>query len=443
MGRHRVAFAALVVLCSVVLAHSYVTSPASAAISEYDQQATLDPTAREEVVPDRNGTTVVSGHGIDGDSAALVAFGPDGSVRYYNDTYHGYFDVDPVEGTESTVEYVAERPYDNESCNAKCTLSVVERVNLTTGELTRVYRRIIPQDRGANWHDVDRVGDHRLLVGDIHRDEMYVVDTKTGLTRWEWEVQHDFPISGGGEYPTDWAHLNDVEKLPDGRYMTSLRNQDQVVFVDPETGMQDDWTLGADDEYSVLYEQHNPDYIPKSEGGPAVLVADSLNHRVVEYQRTNGSWEQSWVWSDERMQWSRDADRLPNGNTLVADTNGNRVVEVNESGDVVWSIDFYSPYEVERLGTGDESAGGPSAERANLTSQRVSGDSGDTETTVVAGVKPQKLLNGLSYMLPVWMGVTDAFVAAMLALTAIVWVIVELRALVPPISLRSPFEFER
>lgn len=440
MRRHRVVFAVLVVLCSVALAHSYVTSPASAAISEYDRQATLDPTAREEVVPDRDGMTVVSGHGIDGESAALVAFGPDGSVQYYNETYHGYFDVDPVKGTNATVEYVAERGYDSDSCNAKCTVSVVERVNLTTGELTRIHQRIIPQDRGANWHDADRVGDHELLVGDIHRDEMYVVDTQTGLTQWEWEVQNDFPISGGGEYPVDWAHLNDVEKLPDGRYMTSLRNQDVVVFVDPETGMQKNWTLGEDDDYSVLYEQHNPDYIPESEGGPAVLVADSLNHRVVEYQRNGDDWEQSWVWTDERMQWSRDADRLPNGNTLIADTNGNRIVEVNESGGIVWSIDFYSPYEVERLGTGDESAGGPAAEKAGLDSQRVSGKS---ETTTVAGVTPQKLLNGLSYMLPVWMGVSDAIFAAILALTAIVWVILEAWAVLPPFSLRSPLQFER
>ncbi|MFC4550958.1 MULTISPECIES: arylsulfotransferase family protein [Halorussus] len=441
MRRYRAVFAVLLLVCSASLAYSYVSSPASAAVSKYERQATLAPGERAEIVPPREGITVVAGHGMHGESASLVAFNPNGTVRYHNDTFHGYFDVDPVKGTRTTVEYVAERAYEGSSCDGKCTLSVVERVNLTTGELLRVYERVIPADRGANWHDVDRVGEDRLLVGDIRKDEVYVVNTTTGLTEWEWEAQTEFPISGGGPYPADWAHLNDVERLPDGRYMVSLRNQDQVVFLNRSTGMQSNWTLGADDDYSVLYEQHNPDYIPKSEGGPAVVVADSLNHRLVEYQRVNGSWERTWTWADDEMRWPRDADRLPNGNTLVADTNANRVLEVDRQGDVVWSVDFYSPYEVERLGTGDESAGGPSAKQAGLESR--GGDGASETTTVVAGVKPLKLLNGLSYMLPVWMGLRDAAVVGVMALSALAWAAFEVWALLPAVTLRWPFRFSR
>jgi hypothetical protein len=75
---------------------------------------------------------------------------------------------------------------------------------------------------------------------------------------------------------------------------------------------------------SLFYEQHNPDYIPEERGGPAVLVADSENGRVVEYGRTpgngtpvtDGTWERTWQWRDGRLQWPRDADRLPNGGWL-------------------------------------------------------------------------------------------------------------------------------
>ena len=437
MRRYRVVFALIAVLCASTLGYSYVSSQATAAVASYERQADLPVDERAAVVPPRENVTVVAGHGMKGESAALVAFGPSGTVLYHNDTYHGYFDVDPVKGTRMTVEYVAEHNYEGDGCDGKCTVSVVERVNLTTGDVDRIYSRIIPADRGANWHDVDRLGEHRLLVGAINTDEAYVVNTTTVMTTWEWSTKQAYPISGGGPYPADWAHLNDVEKLHDGRIMLSLRNQDSVVFVDPQTGVQQNWTLGADGAHDVLYEQHNPDYIPKSEGGPAVVVADSLNDRLVEYQRANGTWNRTWVWSDERMKWPRDADRLPNGHTLVADTNAHRVLEIDRQGDVVWNISFYAPYELERLGTGDESAGGPSARAADLRSQGAVED-GDRVETSVAGFTPRKVVNSIAFILPLWMGLWDAAVAVILALTLLAWAVVEYRNSSLSVSFRWP-----
>ncbi|WP_208023514.1 arylsulfotransferase family protein [Halorussus pelagicus] len=427
MRRYRVAFALVVLVCASTLGYSYVSSPANAAVTTYAQQADLPADERTQVVPTRDNVTVVAGHGMKGESAALVAFGPDGRVLYHNDTFHGYFDVDPVTGTEMTVEYVAERNYEGDDCDGKCTVSAVERLNLSTGDIERVYSRIIPADRGANWHDVDRLGEDRLLVGAINTDEIYVVNTTTGMTTWEWSTKQAYPISGGGPYPADWAHLNDVEKLADGRIMTSLRNQDAVAFIDPETGVQGNWTLGEDGAHDILYEQHNPDYINESNGGPAAIVADSLNDRIVEYQREDGSWEQSWVWSDDEMKWPRDADRLPNGNTLIADTNAHRVLEVNETGETVWSAEFYAPYELERLGTGDESAGGPSAAAAGLDSRGADSVPNASETTSVAGFTPRKVSNSISFVLPVWMGMIDGALALLLALTLLVWAVLEYR----------------
>ena len=131
-----------------------------------------------------------------------------------------------------------------------------------------------------------------------------------------------------------------------------------------ETGVVENWTLGSDDDHDTLYEQHNPDYIPAERGGPAIVLADSENDRVTEFQReggagADGEWERAWTWSDDRLEWPRDADRLPNGNTLVTDTDGGRVLEVAPNGSVVWSVGVRGGYDAERLGTGDESAGGP------------------------------------------------------------------------------------
>jgi hypothetical protein len=297
----------------------------------------------------------------------IAAVRADGSRLYFDDSLRVYNDVDPVPGTNATVVYVGANRLNPDECDAMtaCWLNVVERVNLTTGAVQRVYEHRT-SIRHGQWHDVDRVNDTHLLVADIALDRVFLVNVSSGIYEWTWSAQEDLPLSSGGPFPRDWTHLNDVELLPDGRVMVSLRNQDRVVFVDRQTGMQEGWTLGAEDDYSILYEQHNPDFIPEAMGGPAVLVADSENDRVVEFHRTEvsdgeraGEWREVWSWSDDRLDWPRDADRLPNGHTLITDTDGGRIVEIDADGTVVWSIEVEGAYDAERLGTGDESAGGP------------------------------------------------------------------------------------
>jgi hypothetical protein len=381
--------------------------------------------------------------------AELVALAPDGSVYYYNDSHTRYWDVDPVPGTKATVEYVYAEHLDADECDAEtlCTRNGVERVNLTTGETTAVYSRITPGKHSTRWHDVDRLDDDRLLVADIDRDRAYVVNTTTDALEWEWDAQSAYDTSSGGPYPEDWTHLNDVESVEiDGRdvVMLSLRNQDQVVFVDPDRGLLEEWTLGSEDDYDTLYEQHNPDFIPPERGGPALLVADSENGRVVEYQREDGDWERTWTWRDERLQWPRDADRLPNGNTLVTDSNGNRILEVAPNGSVVWSADLGFPYEAERLGTGDESAGGEAAASLGLESREPTADStGERASQSVLALLPKQLVNGIIYLLPAWVGPVQLSAAVGLVVVVPLWACHEWRRRDLMVGLRSPLEVRR
>src|SRR5699024_11539652 len=84
-----------------------------------------------------------------------------------------------------------------------------------------------------------------------------------------------------------------------------------------------------------------------------ILVADSENERVVEYERVggpagNGTWKRTWTLTG--FDWPRDADRLPNGNTLITDTLNQRVVEVTPTGEGVWEYTApWAPYDAERL----------------------------------------------------------------------------------------------
>ncbi|MFW5903586.1 MAG: arylsulfotransferase family protein, partial [Halolamina sp.] len=366
-------------------------------------------------------------------------------------------DVDPVSGTNATVEFVYADHLDPEDCDGSvCTRNGVERVNLTTGEKSTVFSRITPGKHSTRWHDVDRIDEDRLLVADIDRDRVFVVNTTTELITWEWDAQSAFDVDSGGPYPGDWTHLNDVELVEiDGReaVMVSLRNHDQVAFIDFERGLLENWTLGTDGDHDTLYEQHNPDYVPPERGGPAVLVADSENGRVVEYQREDpetgdpttgpdGEWKRTWTWSDERLQWPRDADRLPNGHTLITDSNGDRVFEVDRSGEVVWTASIGFPYEAERLGTGDESAGGESASALDLPS-REPGPTNLSLTGRVMDALPPSVANAIAYVFPRWVGPIEGTALLVLVATVLVWARLEYRWSNVAIGVRNPIRFER
>jgi hypothetical protein len=443
-----VRIAALLVcgLCLLGLASSYLTadptvaatgptiSNASGPNGTVGVEAALDNgTASAAALRDAEHVTVVSTQGFyaSDEEAELVAFTADGTVAYHDGTYRTYFDVDPVANTSWTVEYVAARHYQGEACaqfeTDGCTRNVVERVNLSTGETERVWSRFTRRIPSGRYHDVDRVNDTHLVVADILGDGVFVVDTRTGEETWRWNANASYSRTSGGR-GWDWTHANDVEVLEDGRIMLSLRNQDSVVFLRPGEGLVEGWTLGTDDDHATLYEQHNPDYLPREQGGPAVLVADSENGRVVEYQRENGTWTESWTWRDARLQWPRDADRLPNGHTLVVDTHGDRVLELDRNGTVVWNVSIGMAYDAERLGTGDESTGGPSM--AALSGEIDRGPRlGPGERAIVAakGVLPSLVVNGLLYAAPPWVRFTDLLIAGLLVLTLVGWGLVEFR----------------
>ena len=432
-------FVAAVVVLATVLVWTNLSAASEGPYAEFAERADLPADEQTAYAPPSDGLTVVTSH-RNGD---IVAFAADGTVAYHDGRHDGYWDVDPSPVGDRTVVYSTTDKVANEGvCDPVdgekyCIRQSIERANLTTGEVTTLYTRVDPRYHASEWHDVDPLGGNRFLVGDMYADEVFVVNATTGLVEWEWAVQSFAPLSGGGDYPADWAHLNDVERLDDGRIMVSLRNQDQVVFVHPENGSVDAaWTLGEDDDHGVLYEQHNPDFIPAERGGPAVVLADSERNRIVEYQRTDGGgWERTWAWSDDRLQWPRDADRLPSGNTLVSDTHGGRVFEVAPNGSVAWSVDVPSPYEAERLGTGDESAGGPSATKAGLQSREAeSAESSESRGGLLAGFRegvyaliPNKVVNGLTSVLPVWVGFSDLAIVALLLCVLASWGVAEAR----------------
>ncbi|WP_251341526.1 arylsulfotransferase family protein [Haloplanus halophilus] len=250
-------------------------------------------------------------------------------------------------------------------------------------------------------HDVEPLPGGGFVVADMEHERVVIVED--GEVTWEWKASSRYEAPPD---PTtvDWLHINDVDRIGQGRFLVSVRNANQLVVLERGEGVvqvinedrddatDDDGLVGDPD---VLYHQHNPQWL----GDGAVLVADSENHRVVELHRTeSGEWEPAWVLrgaGGQKFDWPRDADRLPNGHTLITDTRNARLVEVNESGRVVWEhrLDYRAlPYEADRLPVG-EAVGGPTY--------------GDADTDAAAGgsvplLTPLLRLISAGVRLPLW-----------------------------------------
>jgi hypothetical protein len=422
----RVGFLVLLIVLAGLLAYTvYVMD---------DDKTQYVASAENPTVEPRNNTTVIAGQ----NPGKLVAFAPNGSLLYRNDTYDSYHDIDPSPVGKNTVLYtgILRKNLENSPCASSCVLNVLERVNMTTGEVTRLHTEYDQRPFDSEWHDVDRMSEDMYVVADMADNQVFFLNTTTDRITWIWRADAHYDYDTGGPYAEDWTHVNDVEIVRDGLVMASMRNHDEVIFIDPGHGVVENLTLGENDNYDILYEQHNPDYIPEEDGGPAVIVADSQNQRNVEFQRRDGEWVQTWVWRDSRMAWPRDADRLPNGHTLMSDSHGDRVLEVDESGDIVWSVNIHSPYDAERLGTGDESENGPSAVHANLTSRGgeiTDGSGGGSRSKpplvaiwqTIRRSLPTKLVNGFLFLLPPWIGVEEMFLLLSMVGTTGLWIVFE------------------
>lgn len=276
-----------------------------------------------------------------------------------------YYDVDPLPDGDLLVTSISARD------------TVVLRMDRETREVVWRERLDI-----RDTHDVDLLANGDLVVANmreydeatgVSNDRVFVYDRETDEITWEWRFRDHYPNGTDGGFNEDWSHVNDVDPVDDGSaFLVSPRNFDQVIKIDRET-REVVWRLGEDDAHGTLFEQHNPDLLSGTNGEPTVLVADSENDRVVEYARRDGEWVRTWTLSGN-LSWPRDADRLPNGNTLVTDTLNHRVIEVTPTGEVVW--EYYAtwgPYDAERVATGDGSSGPTIAEQNATGSYEVRG----------------------------------------------------------------------
>jgi hypothetical protein len=174
--------------------------------------------------------------------------------------------------------------------------------------------------------------------------------TKDGRTVWEWRAwEHLDPardiITGVQDNRSEWTHGNAIIELSDGDLLVSFRNISTIIRIRRQTG-EIVWKLGA----PPLAGQHAP--TPLANGN--ILIFDNGPHRldhtfpfsrVIEVNPASN--EIMWNYQEANLYnfYSpriSNAQRLPNGNTLINEGFFGRFFEVTSAGEVVW--EYVNPY---------------------------------------------------------------------------------------------------
>jgi len=192
------------------------------------------------------------------------------------------------------------------------------------------------------------------MPGTEHHGKMYadylVEMTTDGQSVWEWRSwEHLDPaterITAVQERRDEWTHGNGLAEMPNGDIVVSFRTISTVIIIDRKTG-EIIWKLGA----PPLSAQHAP--TPLSNGnlllfdnGPHRLDHPMTFSRVIEVDLATK--EIVWTYQAKYLHefYSpriSNAQRLPNGNTLICEGDFGRLFEVTQAGELVW--EFVNPY---------------------------------------------------------------------------------------------------
>jgi hypothetical protein len=172
-------------------------------------------------------------------------------------------------------------------------------------------------------------------------------------SKYQSVLRYADPLSYNG----DLLHANSIqfitsdlaENFPGveaGNLLISLRNLDTIAVIDPEKehvvwAVRGGWHM-----------QHDPDLLANGN----ILVFDNLGDvgniggsRVIEFDPL--TLEHTWVFPGDSGEILFSAvkssqQRLPNGNTLITETNNGRILEVTQDHSVAW--EFYIPERVRR-----------------------------------------------------------------------------------------------
>jgi hypothetical protein len=181
-------------------------------------------------------------------------------------------------------------------------------------------------------HDADRLPNGNTIVVFGNNDQKSDAQVKEvnpkGEVVWPWYAKDYFDKSPYNNISNEgWTHTNAVSRLSNGNTLISPRNFNMVVEVDTKGEVVGTYGEG------VFVDQHDPEVLPN---GNILLANHGRPQRAVELDTKTGE----IVWQSPGFELDatpvRDANRLPNGNTLI--TGSTKIIEVTAEGKIVWQL---------------------------------------------------------------------------------------------------------
>jgi len=180
-------------------------------------------------------------------------------------------------------------------------------------------------------HDADRLPNGNTLIGygayDSQNDAQAKEVTPAGKVVWSYYAKNDFakpPYSSISD--EGWTHTNAVTRLPNGNTWVNFRNFNILAEVSPAGKMV------REINNSEFYYQHDPEL---QQNGNILMANHAVPNAILETD-ANGTILWKYVMKDRGAWPVRDANRLPNGNTLITGTD--RIIEITPGGEIVWAM---------------------------------------------------------------------------------------------------------
>ena len=140
------------------------------------------------------------------------------------------------------------------------------------------------------------------------------------------------------KYIGQQKEISTVQQLADGKYLVAeLGATPRAVVVNAE-GKVESVTPFSCQKENVHMQTRMLRVLPNGN----YIAPHLLDFAIKEYHPESGEVLQTLPTDErgrEKKDWPFTAIRLKNGNTLVGCTHGNRVIELNEKGKIVWSVD--------------------------------------------------------------------------------------------------------
>ena len=174
----------------------------------------------------------------------------------------------------------------------------------------------------------------KVVITDQDRNRVITVDKETSKIDWKYGD----PLYREGNGFNQLRSPEDAERiLGTGEYIIADKGNNRVIIVDSNNN-NILWELGSDVLKSPVDIQYLPD-------GQHILITDQGNHRVILVDRASKSilWQFGRTGTADSgavgLKLPTDADMiLPSQNVIIADAGNERIIEVNQKGEIVWQF---------------------------------------------------------------------------------------------------------